>query len=94
VPQARLITPRRAHRQCKKTSRDGNGGVITEGGRPAALAPLHNAFHAAMRASTFCELDGLKKLAKHYLSYSDAQIATALAQKELREIGCDDQKEG
>jgi hypothetical protein len=39
-------------------------------------------------------LDGLKKLAKHYLSYSDAQIATALAQRELREIGCDDQKEG
>jgi hypothetical protein len=40
------------------------------------------------------ELDGLKKLAKHYLSYSDEQIATALAQMELREIACDDQKEG
>jgi hypothetical protein len=40
------------------------------------------------------ELDGLKKLAKHYLSYSDQQIATALAQMELREIACDDQKEG
>jgi hypothetical protein len=40
------------------------------------------------------ELDGLKKLAKNYLSYSDAQIATALAQRELKEIAFDDQKEG
>ena len=32
------------------------------------------------------ELDGLKKLAKHFLGYSDVQIATALAQSELREV--------
>jgi hypothetical protein len=38
------------------------------------------------------ELDDLKKLAKHILSYSDAQIAAALAQAELREVACDDQK--
>jgi len=40
------------------------------------------------------ELDGLKKLAKHYLSYSEAQIATALEQTELREVACDAQEEG
>jgi hypothetical protein len=40
------------------------------------------------------ELDDLKKLAKHYLGYSDAQIATALEQGELREVACDDQEEG
>jgi hypothetical protein len=37
------------------------------------------------------ELDDLKKLARHYLGYSDAQIATALEQTELREVMCDDQ---
>src|SRR5712671_4377539 len=30
-----------AHRQCKKTSRDGNGGVTTEGGRPAPPSCLY-----------------------------------------------------
>jgi hypothetical protein len=40
------------------------------------------------------ELDDLKKLAKHYLGYSDAEIATALEQAELREVVCDDQEEG
>ena len=35
------------------------------------------------------ELSGLKALAKHYLAYSDLQIATALAQSELREVMCD-----
>jgi hypothetical protein len=39
------------------------------------------------------ELDALKKLAKHYLAYSDAQIATALEQMELREVVCDDEEE-
>jgi hypothetical protein len=40
------------------------------------------------------ELDDLKELAKHYLDYSDAEIATALEQAELREVVCDDQEEG
>jgi hypothetical protein len=40
------------------------------------------------------ELDDLKELAKHYLGYSDAEIATALEQAELREVVCDDQEEG
>ena len=38
------------------------------------------------------ELDDLKKLAKHYLGYNDAQIAIALAQAELREVACDGQE--
>jgi hypothetical protein len=38
------------------------------------------------------ELDNLKKLVRHYLSFSDAQIAAALALAELREVACDDQK--
>lgn len=45
------------------------------------------------------ELADLKKLARHYLSFSDAQIATALTHAELTEIECneeedDDQEEG
>jgi hypothetical protein len=40
------------------------------------------------------ELDDLKKLAKHFLGYSDLQIATALEQTELREVVCDDREEG
>jgi hypothetical protein len=40
------------------------------------------------------ELNDLKKLARHYLGYSDSQIATALEQTELREVVCDVQKEG
>ena len=40
------------------------------------------------------ELNDLKKLARHYLGYSDLQIATALEQTELREVVCDVQKEG
>ena len=36
------------------------------------------------------ELNDLKKLARHYLSYSNSQIATALAQTELREVICYD----
>ena len=39
------------------------------------------------------ELDDLKKLARNYLSYSGAQIATALAQAELREVICDEQED-
>ena len=39
------------------------------------------------------ELADLKKLARHYLSYSDAQLATALMQSELTEIACDDDEE-
>ena len=39
------------------------------------------------------ELDDLKKLARHYLGYSDSQIATALAQMELREVVCNDEEE-
>lgn len=38
------------------------------------------------------ELADLKKLAKHYLAYSDAQIATALASAELTEVICDEEK--
>jgi hypothetical protein len=38
------------------------------------------------------ELDDLKKLARHYLSYSDAQIATALARTELREVRNDQEE--
>jgi hypothetical protein len=37
------------------------------------------------------ELDDLKKLARHYLGYSDAHIAAALAAAELREVMCDEQ---
>jgi hypothetical protein len=40
------------------------------------------------------ELADLKKLARHYLGYSDAQIAMAPEQTELREVMCDDQEEG
>jgi hypothetical protein len=39
-------------------------------------------------------LADLKKLGRHYLGYSDAQIAMALQQTELREVMCDDQEEG
>ena len=39
------------------------------------------------------ELADLKKLAEHYLSYSDTQIAVALARSELTELACDDQEE-
>ena len=38
------------------------------------------------------ELNDLKKLAKLFLSYSNSQIAAALAQAELREVICDDQE--
>jgi hypothetical protein len=38
------------------------------------------------------ELDDLKKLAKHFLSYSDEQIATAVKQNELTEVSCDDRE--
>jgi len=37
------------------------------------------------------ELADLKNLARHYLGYSDAQIAVALIHPELTEIVCDDQ---
>ena len=37
------------------------------------------------------ELADLKNLARHYLSYSDTQIAVALIHSELTEIVCDDQ---
>ena len=39
------------------------------------------------------ELNNLKRLARHYLGYSDSEIAMALEQTELREVVCDDQKE-
>jgi hypothetical protein len=39
------------------------------------------------------ELSDLKTLARHYLDYSDSQIATALAQSELREVMCDGEEE-
>jgi hypothetical protein len=39
------------------------------------------------------ELSDLKTLARHYLGYSDSQIATALAQSELREVMCDGEEE-
>jgi hypothetical protein len=38
------------------------------------------------------ELSDLKALAKHYLAFSDAQLLTALAHSELREVVCDGQK--
>src|SRR5258708_2476393 len=37
------------------------------------------------------ELDDLKKLAKKFLNYTEKQIATAVAETELREVMCDDQ---
>ena len=40
------------------------------------------------------ELKDLKKLARQYLGYSNSQIATALEQRELREVVRDDEKEG
>ena len=36
------------------------------------------------------ELEDLKKLASRFLSYSDAQIAIAVREKELREVPCDE----
>jgi hypothetical protein len=39
------------------------------------------------------ELDDLKKLARHYLSYTDEQIALAVHERELRELICDGQEE-
>jgi hypothetical protein len=39
------------------------------------------------------ELADLKKLARHYLTYTDAQLALAVQSKELRELCCDDYKE-
>lgn len=39
------------------------------------------------------ELHDLKKLARHYLSYTDEQIAAAVNERELREVICDDQQE-
>jgi len=68
--------------------------VTTEGGRPARPRASTQRFPRRDTGVNLCELHGLKKLAKHYLSYSDEQIETALAQMELREIACDDQKEG
>jgi hypothetical protein len=38
------------------------------------------------------ELDELKKLARHFLIYTDEQIATAVQQTELKEVFCDDQE--
>jgi hypothetical protein len=39
------------------------------------------------------ELDDLKKLARHYLSFTDAQIAVAVNGRELRELNYDEQQE-
>ena len=39
------------------------------------------------------ELDDLKRLANYYLNYSDGQIATALAHRELTEVVCNEQEE-
>jgi hypothetical protein len=36
------------------------------------------------------ELADLENLARHYLSYSDTQIAVALVHSKLTEIACDD----
>jgi hypothetical protein len=38
------------------------------------------------------ELNDLKKLAKQFLNYREEQIATAVKQRELREVFCDDHK--
>jgi hypothetical protein len=38
------------------------------------------------------EMNDLKRLAKHYLNFSDAQIATALEQSELTEVTCNGEK--
>ena len=39
------------------------------------------------------ELNDLKALARHFLAFSDSQIAMALAQAELREVTCNGEKE-
>jgi hypothetical protein len=39
------------------------------------------------------ELDDLKKLARHYLSFTDVQIAVAVNGRELRELNYDEQQE-
>ena len=39
------------------------------------------------------ELEDLKKLARLFLGYSDAQITTALELGELREVVCDEQED-
>ncbi len=38
------------------------------------------------------ELDALRNLAKHFLGYTDEQIATAVMHMELKEVSCDDQE--
>jgi len=38
------------------------------------------------------ELDDLKKLAKHFLNYSDEQIAMTVKQSELMEVPWDDRE--
>ena len=38
------------------------------------------------------ELADLKKLARHYLSFDDVQVATALASADLREVICDEER--
>lgn len=38
------------------------------------------------------ELDDLKKLARHFLNYTDAQIAAAVTATELKEVKSDDQE--
>jgi hypothetical protein len=38
------------------------------------------------------ELDDLEKLARHFLNYTDAPIATALKQTELKEVSCNGQE--
>ncbi|MGZ8402652.1 MAG: type II toxin-antitoxin system RelE/ParE family toxin [Rhodoplanes sp.] len=38
------------------------------------------------------ELDALRNLAKHFLGYTDEQIATAVMHRELKEVSCDDQE--
>jgi hypothetical protein len=39
------------------------------------------------------ELNDLKTLARHFLAFSDAQIATAQAQAELREVICNGEED-
>lgn len=38
------------------------------------------------------ELDALRNLAKHFLGYTDEQIATAVMHMELKEVSCGDQE--
>ena len=94
-------------RLCEAVARTGHGLIDADlgGGRSGGYRTIF-AFRAAERCVFLYgfakseresidgrELDDLKKLARHFLSYNDEQIAKALSETELREVMCDAQEE-